>query len=134
MDMRRTLCAAKHYVAQPLAHSPEFKGKPQRLNFLPHMNREYWQPAISLLPSGPLLSFVCHLVTGLVLSYVGLASVAVDFLASLVFVFCYFLFRVALALSSLVLVPACCGGLLEASSAPLGGFLGLWEPSEGLMS
>ena len=26
MDMRRTLCAAKHYAAQPPAHSPEFKG------------------------------------------------------------------------------------------------------------
>ena len=26
MDMRRTLCAAKHYVAQPLVHSPEFEG------------------------------------------------------------------------------------------------------------
>ena len=27
MDMRRTLCAAKHYAAQPQAHSPEFEGR-----------------------------------------------------------------------------------------------------------
>ena len=47
VDMRRTLCAAKHYAAQPPAHSPEFEGKARKFNPRQKVeDKEYWQPAI----------------------------------------------------------------------------------------